>query len=185
MILTVELSLILLTLLGLGGWAIISGIRLSKKQPRVLVSPQELSRLAQPYKTHIGEAVAIYKDVRAQAETAPQALHKELTSLASRLEQLIVRALPRAQHGTSLAAYLLELNANEPQYSSTKAAAEQVDAELGEFVSDLKTLRGKVYQVLTDATNLGKDSRLARDLEDALIEVEALESAFGDLKLDA
>lgn len=181
---TFQLSLILLALLALGGWALVASIRLSSKQTRALISPQELSRLAQPYKTHLGEAVTIYQDVRAQASEAPKALQPELLRLAERLEELIKRALPRAEHGTSLAAYLLELNPAEPQHANTKAAAERVDSELSAFVDDLKTLRGKVYQVLTDANDLGKDSRLARDLEDALIEVEALETAFSDFSLE-
>jgi len=182
MVQTLELSLILLGVLGLGVWAIVTGIRQSRKTPRIPVSPQTLSALAQPYKRYMGEAVAIHKDVVAQAESAPDALKRELTNLSVRVEQLIERALPRAKHGTNLTAYLLELSPAEPQYEQTKQAATKVDAELNDFVTHLKTLRGKVYQVLTDATTLSEDSYLERDLQDALIEVEALEEAFSDVK---
>ena len=145
-------------------------------------TPQTLSALAQPYKRYMGEAVAIHKDVIAQAEAAPDALKYELTGLAGRVGQLIERALPRAKHGTNLVAYLLELSPTEPQYEQTKQAASRVETELGQFVEHLKTLRGKVYQVLTDATTLSEDTYLERDLQDALIEIEALEEAFGDVK---
>lgn len=184
MILTLELSLILLGVLGLGVWAVVTGIRQSRQTPRTLVSPQVLSALAQPYKRYMGEAVAIHKDVTAQARHAPDALQYELKSLAERIGHLIERALPRAQHGTNLVAYLLELSPTEPQYEQTKQAATRVDTELNQFVEHLKTLRGKVYQVLTDATTLSEDSYLERDLQDALIEVEALEEAFSDVRTE-
>ena len=184
MALTLELSLLLLAILGLGAWGIVSGIRLSRAQPRQLISAQQLSSLAQPYRGYMGEALNIYQDVAAQSKNAPGSLKRELNNLAQRLEQLIARTLPRAKHGTSLAAYLLELKPDEPQFAKTQTASKQVEQELQDFVSTLKTLRGKVYQILTDATNLGKDGYLAKDLEDALIEVEALETAFSDIKLE-
>lgn len=185
MILTLEIALGLSLLLGLGVWGIVSGIRQSRRQPKVLLSPQQLSRLAQPYRGYMGEAVAIYRDVSSQARTAPKALQDELQRMANRLEQLISRAMPRAEHGTNLAAYLVELRPEEAQFEPTQKAAKDVADELADFVGHLKTLRGKVYQVLTDATNLSKDHYLEKDLEDALIEMEALETAFGDLKLEA
>ena len=114
--------------------------------------------------------------------TRPSHCKSELFDLAQRIELLIRRALPRAKHGTQLQGYLLELRPDEPQYAQTKASAAVVSEELGRFVSTLKTLRGKVYQVLTNATELSKDSQLARDLDDALLDIEALETAFGDLE---
>ena len=184
MVLTVELVLILLAVLGLGVWGVVSGVRQSRRTAKSPVSPQVLSALAQPYRRLLGEAVAVQKDVAKQAANAPDALKRELSDLAARISLLVERALPRAQHGTHLVAYLLELTPDEPQHAQTKAAAATVEQELTAFVADLKTLRGKVYQVLTDATRLNTDSYLARDLDDALLEVTALEEAFGEVGLE-
>ena len=185
MLLTLELTLLLLLILGLGVWGIVSGLRQSRTRERVLVTPQDLSALAQPYRRLMGEAVNVAQDVHKQAASAPKTLQRELGGLAARVDTLVERALPRARHGTSLAAYLLELSPEEDQHVQTTAAAQSVEAELEAFVTTLKTMRGKVYQVLTDATRLDADTYLGRDLDDALIEIEALEEAFSDLKLEA
>ena len=184
MVLTVELILILLAVLGLGVWGIVSGVRQSRRAAKSTLSPQALSALAQPYRRLLGEAVAIQQDVAKQASSAPDALKRELSDFAQRIALLVERALPRAQHGTHLVAYLLELTPDEPQHAQTKQAAKTVEQELTEFVENLKVLRGKVYQVLTDATRLSTDSYLARDLDDALLEVTALEEAFGEVGLE-
>lgn len=160
------------------------GVRRGRQaQPGGLTAPQ-LSALAQPYRSCLGEALAIQRDVAAQARRAPESLRYELESLAWRLERLVERALPRAQQGSRLAVYLLELHPDEPQYAATKTAAEALERELAELVETLRTLRGKVYQVLTDAAELAADPQLKRDLGDALIDVAALEEAFGEIKLD-
>jgi len=181
MILSFELSLVLIALLGLGVWGIVSGLRLSAKPQARAITPQELSSLAQPFKNLLGEAVSIYKDVKSQADNSPRAIRKELEDLSFRIGNLTNRALPRARHGTSLAEYLLGLEPNEAQYQTTLAAKQEVENELKEFVENLKIMRGKVYHVLTEATSLQKDSYLSRDLDDALIEISALESAFAEL----
>lgn len=181
MALTIELVLVLVLVLAIGLWGIVSGIRQSRSQSKTTVSAQVLGALAQPYRRLMGEAVAIAQDVSKQADSAPTPLKRELNSLAQRVDLLVERALPRARHGTSLAAYLLELSPTEAQHAQTLEAANKVEEELTEFVSTLKTLRGKVYQVLTDATKLSTDTYLAKDLDDALIEVAALEEAFAEL----
>lgn len=179
--LTPLLIFLFLTILGVGTWAIVASFR-NSQNAAPLLKPQHLSALALPYRTYMGEAVAIHSDVLKQAKSAPKTLQPELLRLAGRVEALIQRALPRAEHGTNLSAYLLELSPNEPQHAATKASAEKVAAELEAFVGDLRELRGKVYQVLTDATDLSKDQYLAQDLQDALIEIGALEEAFGELE---
>ena len=47
-------------------------------------------------------------------------------------------------------------------------------------MTTFKALRGTVYQVLTNATSLGRDRTLGHDLDDVLIEVAALEEALRD-----
>ena len=185
MALTLELILLLLVVLGVGLWGVVTGIQQSRKTKREPVTPQELSGLAQPYRGYLGEALAVQQDIAAQAGHAPKSLQHELSTLAWRLEQLVRRALPRAQHGSRLAAYLLELREGEAQYEPTRAAAQRVEQDLASFVSTLRVLRGKVYQVMTDATTLTSDQRLAQDLDDALIDISALEEAFGEVKLEA
>jgi len=181
MIFSFELALLMLSLLGFGVWGIYSGIKQNQRQISKAVKPQELSSLAQPFKNYMGEAVSIHKDVAIQANNAPKAIRSELLTLARRIDDLIKRAMPRAKHGTSLAEYLLRLEPNEAQYKSTLESKEQVEEDLAAFVENLKLLRGKVYQVLTEATSLQKDNYLAKDLDDALIEISALESAFSEL----
>lgn len=181
MIITVELALLMIALLGFGIWGVLSGIKQGHKKTPSSLKPQELSSLAQPFKNYMGEAVSIHKDVLNQAKNSPKAIRHELVLLAQRIDNLIKRAMPRAKHGTSLAEYMLRLNKGEAQYIATEEAKEEVEQDLAEFVENLKILRGKVYQVLTDATSLQKDAYLAKDLDDALIEITALESAFSEL----
>ncbi len=183
MLLTFELVLVLLLVLGIGVWGLVSGVRMSRRQRRAVVNPQVVSALAQPYRELMGEAVAIYRDVEKQSAQAPKTLQRELHEMSLRVQRLVARALPRAQHGTSLAAFLLKLDKAEPQYVQTQAAANEVQQELRQFVDTLKTLRGKVYQVLTDASRLSADQQLSRDLEDALFEINALEEAFAETEL--
>lgn len=181
MIFSFELALLMLALLGFGIWGIYSGIKQNQRQISNSIKPQELSSLAQPFKNFMGEAVSIHKDVAIQANNAPRAIKHELLTLSQRIDNLIKRAMPRAKHGTSLAEYLLRLEPNEAQYQTTLESKAIVEQDLASFVETLKLLRGKVYQVLTDATSLQKDNYLSKDLDDALIEISALESAFSEL----
>lgn len=185
MILTLELSLLLAALLALGVWGLVGGVRLSRRQRASGVTPQQLAALAQPYRSMLGDAVEVQRDVAERVREAPAPLQAELTELARRLGRLNERAYPRALHGTRLASYLLQLAPDEPQHAETSAAAAKVKAELEGFLVTLKTLRGKVYQVLTDATALSADGQLSGDLHDALIDVEALEEAFRETRDDS
>ncbi len=181
MIIRFELALLMMALLGFGAWGIYSGFKQNQNQISDSLKPQELSALAQPFKNYMGEAVSIHKDVMNQAKNAPKAIRHELILLAQRIDDLIKRAMPRAKHGTSLAEYMLTLSPDEAQYKNIQEDKAVVEQDLAEFVENLKILRGKVYQVLTDATSLKKDNYLAKDLDDALIEITALESAFSEL----
>ncbi len=174
-----ELILILLFLL-LTAMVIIAIRRSGKQKPKRLdaVTPQELSGLAQPYKNLLGQAVKVHQEVATQAKQAQPALQQEFTELAFRLEMLVKRALPRAQLGTQLASQLLQLKPTEAQYAHTQASAKSIETELNHLLETLNTLKGKVYQVIADSAELSKDTYLKQDLEDALIEVGALEEAF-------
>lgn len=182
MVLTVELALLLLALLGVGVWGVVTGLRSSRRAAAAGVSAQQLSGLAQPFRAQLGEAVSIQRDVAAQVADAPAPLQNELRDMARRVARLVERAYPRARHGTKLSEYLLGLGEHDPQRPETERALAEVRAELEAFVDTLRLLRGKVYQVLTDATALGADAGLATDLHDALLEVEALEEAFRDVR---
>ncbi len=184
MSLALEFTLLLLLVLALGAWGIVSGVRSSRRQVGPPLTPPMLSALAQPYRGLMGEALSVYDDVAAQAAGAPKALSRELNDVALRVRLLVARALPRARHGTALEGYLLKLDPSDPQYANTKRAAAEVEEELRGFVETLRTLRGKVYAVLTDASRLEADPRLERDLEDALIEISALEEAFAETRAE-
>jgi len=175
------LLFLLFALLVFGLWGVVSGIRASRRKSRDALTPAELSGLAQPYRALIGEALAVQRDVAEQVGDAPAVLRRELEMIAERVSRLVRRALPRARHGTKLAAYLLELEEGEPQYRQTVEAADKVEKELSEFLDTLKLIRGKMYQVLTDASSLKADKHLSDDLQEALIDVDALEEAFGDV----
>jgi hypothetical protein len=177
-----ELGLILLLLLIVA--SIVFAVRRSAKtrsKPSDAVTPQELSRLAQPYKQLLGQAVTIHQEVATQAKLAQPALQQEFKELAFRLEMLVKRALPRAQLGTQFASQLLSLKSTEPQYAQTQASAKKIEDELHHLLEVMSTLKGKVYQVIADSAELSKDSYLNKDLEDALIEVGALEEAFKEV----
>jgi hypothetical protein len=180
------LTIIVLAIVALALYAVFVGVRRSRGQNsevktqslEQLVTPQDLSSLAQPYRTYMGEAVQLHRDVAERAAKAPAAMQTDLVLLAHRIGMLVTRALPRARHGTELSEYLLELTPSEPQYAQTQAEAGKVEEELNHFLDTLKTLRGSLYQALTEANNLTKDTYLTKDLQDALLEVEGLEAAF-------
>jgi hypothetical protein len=157
--------------------------RSAKAKPKTLdaVTPQELSRLAQPYRELLGKAVSIHQEVANQAKIAQPALQQEFTELAFRLEMLVKRALPRAVLGTQLSSQILKMQSTEPQYAQTQASAKKIEEELKHLLDTLSTLRGKVYQVIADSAELTKDTYLSQDLEDALLEVAALEEAFKEV----
>lgn len=179
-IVTAEVALLLLGLLGLGVWGVVTGVRNARRTASGSVTAPQLSSLANPYRTLLAQALEVQREVATQAARAPGPLEAELGSLARRVERLVERALPRARHGTDLSTYLLRLTPDEPQYAQTERAARRVEKELSDFLETLKLIRGKVYQILTDATALSRDAELGRDLEDALLEVDALEQAFGE-----
>jgi thiamine phosphate synthase YjbQ (UPF0047 family) len=73
---------------------------------------------------------------------------------------------------------LNNLARDDPTHQRLEEAIATIEAELSTFLETLKVLRGKVYRVLADATALDQDGQLRRDLEDALLEVQALEEVF-------
>jgi type II secretory pathway pseudopilin PulG len=181
------ITIIVLAIVAITLYGVFVGVRRSRGQMmqkqetldlEQLVTPQDLSSLAQPYRTLMGEAVQIHRDVAERAAKAPSAMQTDLTLLAHRIGMLVTRAMPRARHGTELSEYLLELSPSEPQYAQTQGEATKVEEELNHFLDTLKTLRGSLYQALTGASNLTKDTYLTKDLQDALLEVEGLEAAF-------
>lgn len=179
-----EALLTLLLVLGIFGLGVglVIVVRRDREKSRPGITPQSLGALAQPYRTLLGEAVAVQKEVEKQAAAAPDALRNELERLANEIGFLVARAYPRARQGTELSSYLLKLEAGSDEYTRTLHTAEALESELHRFVTTLKTLRDKVYRVLTEASKLGADPRLERDLQDALFEVSALEEAFAELE---
>jgi uncharacterized protein YoxC len=184
------ITIIVLIIVAAALYAVFIGVRRSRGQVaqkqetldlEQQVTPQDLSSLAQPYRTLMGEAVQIHRDVSERAAKAPSAMQTDLTLLAHRIGMLVTRAMPRARHGTELSEYLLQLNSSEPQYAQTQGEAKKVQAELEHFLDTLKTLRGSLYSALTGASNLTKDTYLTKDLQDALLEVEGLEAAFQEM----
>jgi hypothetical protein len=175
---------ILVAVLAFGGWAFYAAIQQSKRasERSRAIGPQQLSGLAQPYRGLMGEAYEIYQDVHKQSQKAPKMLARELSIMAERMQHLISRALPHAQHGTDLAGLLVKLKASDPHFDDAMQAAKATQADLEQFVDNLKLLRGKVYKVITDASKLGSDKTLAQDLDDALIDISALEEAFAELE---
>lgn len=174
----VQIALVLAVLLGLGVWAVVSGLRAVQRERGAGITPQELTKLAQPYRRYLGEAAALQRDVAAQVRMAPKPLRRELNEIVSRISRLISRAYPRALQGTRILEQVNSLDREDPTQERLKEASEAIEAELKAFLETLKVLRGKVYRVLADATALDKDAQLSRDLEDALLEVQALEEVF-------
>lgn len=186
MILTIELALIFLAILLLGFWGIVSGVLQARnKKLEDPVSPQELSRLAQPYRELIGEAVAIYKDLARQAEIASRSLKPELQGFVLRMALLLKLAYPKAEHGTKLKAYALQLSADSDQQASLNRSAQEVEEDLKEFLSQFKTLRSKLYQVLSEASQLASDLPLKQDLDETFVELSELEARFAKAKADS
>jgi hypothetical protein len=183
------LTLLALAVIALALYGVFVGIRRSRGQSsetkisdlEQLVTPQDLSSLAQPYRSYMGEAVQIHREVADRAAKAPSAMQTDLALLAHRIGMLVTRAMPRARQGTELSEYLLKLSPNEAQYAQTQVEALKVEEELKHFLDTLKTLRGSLYSALTGASNLTKDTYLTKDVQDALLEVEGLEAAFREV----
>lgn len=174
----VQIGLVLIVLLGLGLWAVISGLRSVQRERVAGITPQELGRLAQPFRRYLAEAASLQRDVASQVQLAPKPLRRELHEIAQRIARLIGRAYPRALQGTRLLNQRNSLESDDPTRERLDEAIASVEAELEAFLETLKVLRGKVYRVMADATALDQDGQLSRDLEDALLEVDALEEVF-------
>lgn len=144
------------------------------------VSAQELSALALPYRTQLGEAVTIQQEVAARAEKAPAVLRTEIRELAQRMYLLVRRALPRAKHGTQLKDFLLRLSPEDAEYEANRREADAIETELNTFVEQMRRVRGKVYGILSNAASLQADRRLETDLKDALSDVQSLEEAMSE-----
>lgn len=176
-------SLLLLLVIGLGAWALSLALRNSREslqntqhiQP---ISPQMLSSLAQPYRGLLGEAVAIDNDVQQQLQNSPEGMRIIIEGLAERIHQLVLRALPKARHGTDLSGQMLRLSPDDIQYQESKQASEAISKDLEDFVATLRSLRGKVYQLLSDSARLSLDTELQRDLDEAMLEAQALEEVL-------
>ena len=175
----VQIGLLMLVLLGLGLWAVLSGLSAVRREREAGVTPQEVAKLAQPFRRTIAEAAALQREVAAEVSEAPRPLRRELEEIAKRISRLIAKAYPRALHGTRLLNQKNALEADDPVRQRLDEAIADVEAELVTFLETLKVLRGKVYRVLADAAALDREDQLARELEDAMLEVAALEEVFG------
>lgn len=144
------------------------------------VASQELSALALPYRTQLGEAVTIQQEVAARAEKAPPVLRNEIRELSQRMYLLVRRALPRAKHGTQLKDFLLRLTPADAEFEANRLEADGIEQELEQFVEQMRRVRGKVYGILSNAASLQADRRLDTDLKDALSDVQSLEEAMSE-----
>jgi hypothetical protein len=178
------LALVLVLLVLLGLWALLRGYgrRPAGSRPGGDLGGQSLAALAQPDRGLMAEALEIERDVRRQVAAAPRPLRGRLAEIEARIGRLIAAALPQARQGTMLAAYLLRLSKDEPVHAETQATAGAVEEELKAFVTGLRSLRAKVYGVLTGAARLGPSGGLQDELEDALFELDALEAAFREVR---
>ena len=178
--------LLLFGLIGLGSWAIMSGVRSARAtsaQARRL-SAQHLTGLAEPYRGMMYEGLTCLKDIRKQSETASPALKRRLQDIAARIETSLERALPRAQHGSRLQGYFVRLEKqtiSADQHPELKQQAQDIEQELRELLGQLMTLRDKSYQVLGQAAKLDFDQVSSRELQDALFELDALEETYASL----
>lgn len=151
---------------------------LEREEPPV--SAQQLSALALPYRTQIGEAVTIQQEIQQRANSAPAVLKNEIEEMSQRMHLLVRRALPRAKHGTQLKDFLLRLTPDDPEYEANRTESEAIESELATFVDQLRRVRGKVYGILSNAASLQADRRLETDLRDALSDVQSLEEAMSE-----
>jgi hypothetical protein len=181
--------LLLFGLIGLGSWAIMSGIRSSRKAAaqQSRLSAQHLTGLAEPYRGIMYEALSCLKDIRKQSENTSPALRRRLQDIAVRIEDSLERALPRAQHGSRLQGYFVRLerqssaNKNADQQPELQQQAQEIERELRDLLAQLMTLRNKSYQVLGQAAKLDFDQVSSRELQDALFELDALEETYASL----
>ncbi len=186
MILTTQLVFILLAVTALGVWGIVSGLRQSRNTKlESPISPQELSSLAQPFRQLMGEAVTVHKDMIAKIEQAPKVIEENLKDIALRMTLLLKLAYPRAQHGSQMLAYLQDLNSEDAEAKSIKESADNAETELRDFLSELKTLKNKVYTLLSNASEVTSRLPLEQDLKETFAEVENLEKIFEEVKQQA
>jgi chromosome segregation ATPase len=161
-----------------------SGIRSSREAAaqQSRLSAQHLSGLAEPYRGIMYEALTCLKDIRKQSNNASPALKKRLQDIATRVEDSLERALPRAQHGSRLQGHFARMErqaaAAQPELQQQ---AQDIETELRELLTQLMTLRTKSYQVLGQAAKLDFDHVSQRELQDALFELDALEETYASL----
>ena len=174
--------LLLLALLALGAWGVVSIGRLSRRSSPPPLTAAEISGLAQPYRGLVGEMLETWRAVARTVSSAPPSIQRELTEVAARLGDIVARALPRARYGTRLLEYRDSLPPADEQRGATGGAAQAVVDDLRGALVTLRSVQGKVYQLLADANALEVDDRLHADLDDALIDVESLEEAFREVR---
>ncbi len=184
--------LLLIGLISLGVWAIGSGLKRSREtaMTRSKLSAQVLSALADPYRSILYEALGCLNDIRSQLGNAPPSLRRNLADMAARVEVILERALPRARHGSQLIAYLQQIDRQEGAVSSAtddqttanlQRQANDIETELRDLLTQLVTLRHKSYQVLGDAARIDVGVSNARDLQDVMFELDALEDVYAAL----
>lgn len=180
--LTFLTGVVAVLILGLALWGVRSAVQVSRRTHPPPLTPVQLSGLAQPFRTILGEMLEVWRAVRRAAGPAPSSVSQELQELSARVGRVVARALPRAQYGTRLLDRRDSLPTTDPAHLAMASAAQAVVDELHGFLDSLRSLQGKVYQLLADANALLPDDRLRIDLDEALIDVEALEAAFREVR---
>ncbi|MEM6428951.1 MAG: hypothetical protein AAF708_06890 [Deinococcota bacterium] len=183
--------LLLIGLISLGVWAIGSGLKRSREAAlgKSKLSAQTLSALADPYRGIMYEALGCLNDIRSQLDNAPPSLRHNLADMAARVEGILSRALPRARHGSQLIAYLQRLTRDKKASTSDSVdaraklehQAHDIETELRDLLAQLVTLRHKSYQILGDAARIDIGASNARELQDVMFELDALEDVYASL----
>ncbi|MEM7735089.1 MAG: hypothetical protein AAF267_04800 [Deinococcota bacterium] len=184
--------LLLIGLISLGVWAIGSGLKRSREAAagKSKLSAQALSALAEPYRGIMYEALSCLHDIHSQLDNVSPSLRRNLADMAIRVEGILERALPRARHGSQLVAYLQRLSRNQNASSNItddeakaklRQQANDIETELRDLLAQLVTLRHKSYQVLGDAARIDIGASNARELQDVMFELDALEDVYAAL----
>lgn len=173
-------------------YALIQAIRITSKNadegakagssPTDAISPQKLAAIAEPYRHYLGQMLTVQDDIHDSLKHAPEVLQRGLGDIDREVGTMLHSVVPQAEQATRLEAQLLRLD-NDAQREEVQFRVDQLDSEMKEFLYRLEAVRTRVWRLLDEAKALSPENT-AKKLDDKLLELDALEEAFQELRRD-
>lgn len=156
----------------------------SGRSNKVLLSPQAIATLSQPYRGMIAEAVTTHKDIQKATNEAPKAIQSSLFELEESSNHVLESAMLKAKHASRVMLDLSKLDQSDANYAAMQLSQHSAENELQSMIADYKQMRSRVYGITQRASEMQLEysSGPNKGLTDSLKELEALEQAMKELE---